>query len=144
MKRNTEKILLYCGGIWNIVTASFTILGYSSWFKKTGIEALEKNRQLNYVNSTMVDSITKVIMIFGLFTLGVGIINLFVAKSLKANQIDRKVMIWLWFVTGIQLLSFDLIGLVFYLVASVLYCSKNKAIRMIMQQTDTNFIRVSE
>lgn len=125
---------MYCGAVWNIFTASCTIVGYSSWFKKSGIVALEKNRQLTYLNSTMVDSITKVIMIFGLFMLTIGIINLFVAKSLKGNQIDRKVMIWLWIMFGIQLFSFDLLGLVFYLVASVLYCSKNKAIRMLAQQ----------
>ncbi|WP_207696386.1 hypothetical protein [Enterococcus sp. DIV0212c] len=134
MNRNIEKILVYCGAIWNIFTASCTIVGYSSWFKKSGIQALEKNHQLTYVNSTMVDSITKVIMIFGLLMLIIGVINLFVAKNLKGNQINQKVIVWLWIVTGIQLLSFDLIGLVFYLVASVLYCSKNKAIRMMIQQ----------
>lgn len=134
MNRNAEKCLVYCGAIWNIITASFTILGYSSWFKKSGISVLENKHQLTYINSTMVDSITKVIMIFGLFMLTVGIINLFVAKNFTVNQIDKRVIVWLWAVTGIQFVSFDLIGLVFYLVATVLYCSKNKAIRMILQE----------
>ncbi|WP_348920297.1 hypothetical protein [Enterococcus rotai] len=134
MNRNVEKCLVYCGAIWNIITASFTILGYSSWFKKSGISVLENKHQLTYINSTMVDSITKVIMIFGLFMLTIGIINLFVAKNFTVNQIDKRVIVWLWAVTGIQFVSFDLIGLVFYLVATVLYCSKNKAIRMILQE----------
>ncbi|OJG69235.1 hypothetical protein RV09_GL000634 [Enterococcus moraviensis] len=134
MNRNVEKCLVYCGAIWNIITASFTILGYSSWFKKSGISVLENKHQLTYINSTMVDSITKVIMIFGLFMLTIGIINLFVAKNFTVNQIDKRVIVWLWAVTGIQFMSFDLIGLVFYLVATVLYCSKNKAIRMILQE----------
>lgn len=134
MNRNVEKCLVYCGAIWNIITASFTILGYSSWFKKSGISVLENKHQLTYINSAMVDSITKVIMIFGLFMLTIGIINLFVAKNFTVNQIDKRVIVWLWAVTGIQFVSFDLIGLVFYLVATVLYCSKNKAIRMILQE----------
>ncbi|WP_375178869.1 hypothetical protein [Enterococcus rotai] len=134
MNRNVEKCLVYCGAIWNIITASFTILGYSSWFKKSGISVLENKHQLTYINSTMVDSITKVIMIFGLFMLTIGIINLFVAKNFTVNQIDKRVIVWLWAVTGIQFVSFDLIGLVFYLVATVLYCSKHKAIRMILQE----------
>lgn len=134
MNRNVEKCLVYCGAIWNIITASFTILGYSSWFKKSGISVLENKHQLTYINSAMVDSITKVIMIFGLFMLTIGLINLFVAKNFTVNQIDKRVIVWLWAVTGIQFVSFDLIGLVFYLVATVLYCSKNKAIRMILQE----------
>lgn len=130
MKRTTERRVLYLAAIWNILTAMFTIIGYSTWFKHEGVTRLQANNQYSYLNSSMLDSVTSVIMLFGLFMLVIGVINIFVARTMQNDFINTKVMVWLSICTLIQFLSFDILGIFLYLVATILYFARNKAIKL--------------
>lgn len=129
MNRKPEKILLICGGIWNIFTASLTILGYAGWFKEEGVQAFSKANEVNYLSTSLVDSLVSMVMVFGLFMLLIGIANLFVARFLENHVTDKRVIAWLIFCVVIQFFSFDVIGVFLYLSAVVIYCARNKAIK---------------
>lgn len=130
MQRRAEKRMLFCGALWNIITATLTIVGYSSWFKNEGVKTLQTHQELSYGTSSLLDNVTSVIMLFGLFMLAMGIVNLFMVKQIKQFHINKQLMIWLGFCTVVQFLSFDILGTIFYLVTIVLYGSRNKAIRL--------------
>lgn len=134
MKRKTEKIFIRLGASWSILTAILTIFGYSLWFKDQGVNALMSENKLNYATSSTVDNIVRVVMIFGLLVLAMGIANLFVAKFLENQLMDKKVVIWLSFCVLIDFLSFDFIGVFFYLVSVVIYVARNRAYRKTVAQ----------
>lgn len=132
MKRKAEKYLLIAGATWNIVAAILTILGYSRWFQKEGLAAFQVNGNATYMNSSLLDSLVQVVMIYGLFVLVMGMINLYVARLLGTQLVDKKVTIWLVFCTVVSFLSFDVISIFFYLATLVIYFARNKALKMSM------------
>lgn len=129
MKRNAEKRLMIAGGIWNIVAAALTVFGYSGWFRDQGTKVLSHVDKTNYTNTSMLDSLVKVAMIYGLFVLLMGIVTLFVARLMEDKMIDRKIMIWLGVCTAVSFVSFDVLGIFFYLAALVIYLARNKALK---------------
>lgn len=131
MSRKTEKILLICGGVWNVFTATVTILGYSGWFRKEGLQIFTNANEVSYLSASLVDSLVNVIMIFGLFMLLIGIANLFLAKFLEHHKTDKRIITWLFFCIVIQFFSFDLIGVFLYLSAVVIYCARNRALKIL-------------
>ncbi|MGN8645978.1 hypothetical protein ACTNEO_06080 [Gracilibacillus sp. HCP3S3_G5_1] len=131
MKRGLERKLLIVGAIWNLTTALLTIFSYNSWFNRQGAKQLENaDMETMIAGSQMVNNISSIIFIFGLFTLVGAIINFLVAVKLRDNEIQKSVMIWVGIWTAIQLLSMDIIGFLIYMVAFVIYTAKNKAIRL--------------
>lgn len=132
MKRKAEKLLLICGGTWNIITAALTIFGYSGWFKNEGIQAFTNANEVNYLTTSLMDSLVSVVMIFGLLMLLIGIANLFVAKFLDNHPIDKRIVVWLIICVTIHFFSFDVIGVFLYLSALVVYCARSKAIKTLI------------
>lgn len=133
MKRRSEKISLYLGASWNVITSILTIFGYSKWFKNEGISAFEKANQVDYFSTSLIESLVNVIMVFGLFMLMIGIINFFVANSMNKEIYNKKVFIWLLFCIVIQFLSFDIVGFLLYLVTATLYMARKKAYKLSLQ-----------
>ncbi|MCQ9216449.1 DUF4064 domain-containing protein [Streptococcus gallolyticus] len=127
MKRKSEKILLLLGSIWNIITALLTIFGYSDWFQKEGMSRFEHHNQVNYASVSLLDSLTKFIMIFGLVILVMGIITFLVTRFIDDNIINKKIIAWIIICIIVQFASFDLIGVFFYLSALVVYGARTKA-----------------
>lgn len=138
MNRKIEKNMLRVAATWNIITAALTIFGYSSWFKSEGVKAFETQEELSYFSTSMLDSLISIIMIFGLFILAIGIINLFVAKSMDKQLIDKRMKWWLIACVIIHLLCFDLVAVILYLITVVIYCARNKAIKMSMLVSEGN------
>ena len=133
MKRRSEKISLYLGASWNIFTSILTIFGYSKWFKNEGILAFEKANQVDYFSTSLIESLVNIIMVFGLFMLMIGIVNFFVAHSMNKEIYNKKVFMWLLFCIVIQFLSFDIVGILLYLVTATLYMARKKAYKLSLQ-----------
>ncbi|MFD2654978.1 DUF4064 domain-containing protein [Gracilibacillus thailandensis] len=131
MKRGLERKLLITGAVWNLITALLTIFSYNSWFNRQGEQQLKNaDMETMIAGSQMVNNISSIIFIFGLFTLIGALISFFVAVKLRDNEIQKKVMIWVGIWTVIQLLSMDILGFLVYMIAFIIYVAKNKAIRL--------------
>lgn len=130
MKRRIERITLFLAALWNIITATLTIFGYSNWFKNEGITAFEEANQVNYISTSLLDSLINIIMVYGLLILTMGIINLFITKQLERERYNKKTFIWLLICLLIQFLSFDVIGVLLYIVTITLYSARNRAYKV--------------
>jgi hypothetical protein len=131
MSRGLERKLLIAGSIWNLVTALITIFGYSTWFKKEGIQGLQGAEPAAMaVGTTMIDSVSKVIVTFGLFIFVGAIVNFLVARNLRDDEIQKKMVLWIACWGIIQLLAMDVVGFVIYMIAFVIYMAKNKAVKL--------------
>ncbi|CAM4120865.1 hypothetical protein [Lederbergia lenta] len=131
MKRGLERKLLIVGSIWNMFTALITIVGYSTWFKKTGIEGIQDNTVDSVVaGMTLVDNVTKVILTFGLFIFVGAIVNFLIARNIKDDEIQYKTLIWIACWALLQLVVMDIVGFVLFLIVFVIYTAKNKAIKL--------------
>jgi len=131
MKRGIERKLLIIGSIWNLVTALLTIFSYNSWFTKEGEKQLLNSETNTMIaGSQMINNISSIIFLFGLFVFVGALVNFLIAVILKDNEIQYKLMIWIGIWAAIQLLSMDILGFLIYMVAFVIYMAKNKAIKM--------------
>lgn len=130
MKRRIECITLFLAALWNIITATLTIVGYSNWFKNEGVTAFEEANQVNYISTSLLDSLINIIMVYGLLILTMGIINLFITKQLERERYNKKTFIWLLICLLIQFLSFDVIGVLLYIVTITLYSARNRAYKV--------------
>ncbi|WP_054860743.1 MULTISPECIES: DUF4064 domain-containing protein [Gracilibacillus] len=135
MKRGFERKLIMIGALWNLVTSLLTIFSYNSWFTSQGekqLQNLDTNTMI--AGSQMVNNVSKIIFIFGLFVLIGAIVNFLVATKIKDNEIQYKLIIWIGVWAILQILSMDVIGFVLYMLAFVLYMAKNKAIKLSAQK----------
>lgn len=138
MKRGLERKLVMSGAVWNLFTALMTLFGYHSWFNEQGAQALkDTNQELLLVSTSLIDSVSSVILTFGLFMFVMAIINFLVGVHLKDNKIQKKIIIWIGIWTVVQLLSMDVVGFLIYMFAFVFYLSRNKAIRLAQKQLVT-------
>ncbi|MDQ0229396.1 hypothetical protein [Metabacillus malikii] len=131
MTRKLERNLLMAGSIWNAITALLTIFAYSPWFQKVGVDKLKQtNPDTMLVGTTMIDSVTKVVVTFGLFMFVGAIVNFVIAKNMKDHAIQYKIVIWIAAWGILQLVTMDVIGFVIFLITFVIYLAKNKAIKL--------------
>jgi hypothetical protein len=131
MSRGLERKLLIAGSIWNLVTALITLFGYSTWFKQEGIQGLQGSEPaVIAVGTTMIDSVSKVIVTFGLFIFVGAVVNFLIARNLRDDEIQKKTVLWIACWGIIQLLAMDVVGFVIYLIAFVIYMAKNKAVKL--------------
>src|SRR5699024_10561411 len=111
MKRGLERKLLIVGSIWNLVTALLTIFSYNSWFTREGEkQLLNSDTNTMIAGSQMINNISSIIFLFGLFMLVGSLVNFLIAVKLKDNQIQYKLMTWIAIWAAIQLLSMDILG----------------------------------
>lgn len=127
--RKIEKRVLLAAATWNIIAALLTIVGYSGWFREKGTAIFEANQQTSYLSSSLLDSVVKVAMLYGLLILAVGIMSIYMRHAIEKPVVDRKVIGWLGFCTVLSFLSFDVIGIVLYLSTLVVYVARNKALK---------------
>lgn len=130
MSRKLERTLLMIGSGWNIITSLITIFGYSTWFRNAGMGKIQANGKNMQFNSRLLDNVTLVIMVFGLLILAGALFNFYVARHVQDGVIQKKVMIWIAVWGILNLLSSDPIGFGIYLIAFVMYFSRNKSIRL--------------
>lgn len=131
MKRATERRLLIAGSIWNLFTALLTIFSYNTWFTEEGGRHFQGGEASLLITGThLMDNVSKVIFVFGLFIFAGSIINFLIAIKLKDNMIQHKILTWIGIWGIIQLVSMDVLGFLIYLIAFVIYLAKNKAIKL--------------
>jgi|SRR5699024_3697702 len=131
MNRRFERILLFIGASWNLITSLLTIFSYNTWFNNQGTQQLrgaDGNELI--VGSHLLDNVSKVIMTFGLFMFVSSMVTFLIAVKMKDNKIQKKILIWIGMWAVIQLVSMDIIGFVIFLLSFVIYISKNKAIKL--------------
>ncbi|UOQ87321.1 hypothetical protein [Gracilibacillus salinarum] len=135
MKRRLERILLFIGATWNVITAMLTIFSYNTWFSREGSKQLENAEMDTMIaGSQMINNISSIIFLFGLFTLIGAIVNYYLAIRLKDNEIQKGLLTWIGIWTVVQLGSMDIIGFVIYMFAFIFYLARNKAIKLSNKQ----------
>ena len=112
--RKVEKKLLVIASSWNLVMAVITIIGYSGWFRDQGTTILNTNNQTNYFTTSLLDSVVRVAMLYGLFIFTVGIIGIYMSRQMDHHLIDQKIIRWLIFCLIISVVSLDVIGILLY------------------------------
>lgn len=131
MSRKTERVLLFVGSIWNLITSLLTIFSYNTWFNREGAQQLENTDHGTLILGThLIDNISKVILTFGLFVFVGSIVNFLIAVKMKDNMIQHRIMIWIAIWGIVHLASMDILGFVIYMIAFIVYLAKNKAIRL--------------
>ncbi|MBP1969294.1 hypothetical protein J2Z83_001398 [Virgibacillus natechei] len=131
MNRGLERKLLIIGSIWNLFTSLLTIFSYNTWFNKEGAQQLQNaDFNLMITGTQLIDNLSRVILTFGLFMFVGSIVNFLVALKMQDNIIQYKVLIWIFIWGIVQLFSMDIIGFVIFLIAFVIYLSKNKAVNL--------------
>ncbi|MHC5248899.1 hypothetical protein [Enterococcus sp. LJL90] len=130
MKRKAERNLSKAAAVWDVLVGLVTMFGYYPWFEEQGIGVFQSNDNYDYLNSSLVVMFSKVVLIVALATILMGIVSWIVAKDMKDNQIEKGRMRWLIACSIIHLVIYDVVGILFYLLASLLYISKNKALKM--------------
>lgn len=129
MNRKIERNLLRVSAVWDVLIGLVTMFGYYPWFEEQGIAAFQNKNQYEYLQSSLVGMISKVVMIVALATVLMGVISWINAKNMRDKQINKGTMRWMIACVIIHLVIYDVIGIVFYLLATILYISKNKALR---------------
>jgi len=138
MSRKLERSLLLAGGGWNLITGILTIFGYSGWFQTNGLNTLRYSEVTPMEASILLNRITTVIYVFGLLIFIGGILTCVIAKNLKDNQVQTKVLLWIGIWGSLQLLFSDVISFYLYSAAFILYLAKNKAIRRLVQNRNAH------
>jgi TctA family transporter len=107
------------------------MFGYYPWFEEQGIAAFQNQNQYEYLQSSLVGMISKVVMIVALATILMGVISWINAKNMRDKQINKGTIRWMIACVIIHLIIYDVIGVVLYLLATTMYMSKNKAIKIL-------------
>lgn len=130
MSRKIERILIGVVSLWHFINAVLTILVFGMDMKHNGTELLANAYpSLKSVSSSLVDNVYIVLSTYGLFIMLIGIMNVYLLKFLKDNEINIKWQIWMIVLLMLSVLTMDFISILFYSIIVAIYNSKNKAIR---------------
>ena len=140
MERKQERIGLKIAAAWNVLIGLVTMFGYYPWFEETGIAAFEAADSYNYTNSSLVGMMSKVVLVIALATILIGLISWRIGKYMKDGQIEKKTMYWLVACLVLMFISYDVIGILLYLVTTIFYVSKNKGIRLAKNKVGGNYL----
>lgn len=128
--RTFERRLVYALGIWQIIDGLITILYYGVYQQSQMMSGENLASEQIYVLENTFGSVFNFINIFGLLLIGLGLINLVVAKNyVKDTIVNYKVGIWL---VGVGLFSYfimDILSVIISISAGVIYLAKNKSIQ---------------
>ncbi|MDH6365730.1 hypothetical protein M2139_002758 [Enterococcus sp. PF1-24] len=127
MKRAGERKLVTVMGIWQIIDGLLTIIYYG--FYQHGIFN-------GGAGAGGIDKTFTLICSFGTLLLGLGIINLVIAKNyIKDNQVMKKMGGWFIAEGILSYFVMDIPSLVLAMATAVLMLAKNKSIRLSYQQS---------
>ncbi|HEX9025035.1 MAG TPA: hypothetical protein VF839_01085, partial [Clostridium sp.] len=94
MNRKLERIFAYIGCIWQMIVGVITIFPYSLWIKKQGIMVTGSSELNISASQSVIDSIYTFSTTLGILFLGLGLLNLYLSKSLGNNRVEKKIPIW--------------------------------------------------
>lgn len=131
MNRKLERNLLRASAVWDVCIGLVTMFGYYPWFEEQGIAAFQNQNQYEYLQSSLIGMISKVVLIVALATILMGVISWINAKNMRDKQINKGTIRWMIACVIIHLIIYDVIGVVLYLLATTMYMSKNEAIKIL-------------
>lgn len=133
MNRRFEKIIAYVGGSWQIISGLITIFAYSIWIKKQGINVTGSSQFYIDASQSVIDSIYTFTATIGLFFIALGILNLFLSKKLKNEEVQKKIPAWFIICGIISFFLTDFISCLAFIASGVIGLAKNKSIRVLLE-----------
>lgn len=133
MNRRFEKIIAYTGGTWQILSGLITIFAYSTWIKKQGFNITGSSQLYINASQSVVDSIYSFTTTIGLLFVGLGILNLFLAKKIKSEKVEKKIPIWFIICGIISYFLMDFISCIAFIASGVIAMAKNKSIKLLLK-----------
>lgn len=124
INKEIEKYLLRAGAIWNLFTGVVTMVYYSSWLKKTLLFGSLETDHTSMADKLNYESVYSFVTAYSLVFLLFGIIHLFL--SIRMKSYNNKTFIWLCIWVLLEFLTVDIIGVMFYLPAAVVYLLKHR------------------
>lgn len=131
INRRFERIMIRILGSWQIGDGLITILLYGSYLKLNGsTNGLKLDPRVSQAISALFGSLYTFSVMFGVLLIGLGVFNLYLAKTwFKDSYVSYKWPIYL-LITGIlAYFCMDIISVGLAIVTGVIALSKNKAIK---------------
>jgi hypothetical protein len=128
VNRKLERKLIFIGAIWEFITGVVTIFFYASMIKKDGLSVKETSFAKVEALQSVFGSMYMFAVSFGMLFIALGLINIFVAKGLKDDEVSIKKPIWLFFIGLASYFMMDILGSLMFLSAGILALAKNKSI----------------
>lgn len=128
MNRKLERRLVIIGSVWQIVSGLLTIFVYASFIKKEGLNASYNSLAKLEAVQSIFGSMYMFSVTFGMLFVILGILNLYLAKTLKDDKAEIKKPIWFMFLGLSSYLVMDVLGSLMFLSSGILALAKNKPI----------------
>jgi uncharacterized membrane protein YidH (DUF202 family) len=130
MSRRLERGLIYCAAIWQITDGILTIFLYGLYIKKQGLNVSHLNIAQMHAMQSLFGSIFNFVVIFGIFLLLMGFVNVYFARTaLKNGNVLWKVPVWFLICGVISYFIMDLVSLFLLMSAGVIALAKNKSFK---------------
>ena len=130
IERKFEKRLTTIAGVWEIIMGLLTIFFYGPYHRRQGLDLIEDGIPLleaEAINAVF-SSLYMFIVILGMFFMILGLINVFLAKKMCHDQVERKIPIFLILIGIVSYFLMDFIGAILLLAAGTFALAKNKSI----------------
>lgn len=128
--RKFERRIVYILAAWQIIDGVITILFYGLYQQNKLMTNPEISSEQIYALEGIFGSMFTFITVFGLLLIGLGLINLVIAKNhIKDTIINNKIGIWLLVLGVASYFIMDILSMVLSLSAGVIYLAKNKSIQ---------------
>lgn len=128
MNRKLERRLVLIGAIWQIISGLLTIFLYASYIKSEGLKASYNSIAKLEAVESIFGSLYMFSVTFGMIFVVLGILNLWLSKTLKDDQIEMKKPIWFILLGLASYLVMDILGSIMFLSAGIFALAKNKSI----------------
>jgi cytochrome c biogenesis protein CcdA len=128
VNRKLERRLVMIGSIWQIVSGLLTIFVYASYIKQEGLNASYNTLAKLEAAQSIFGSMYMFSVSFGMLFVLLGILNLFLGKSLKDDKAEIKKPVWFIILGLASYLMMDILGSLMFLSTGILALAKNKSI----------------
>ncbi|MFD1410293.1 hypothetical protein [Lapidilactobacillus gannanensis] len=131
LNRKFERVLIRVLGGWQIADGLITILIYGTYLKLNGsTHGLKLDPRVSQAISALFGSLYTFSVMFGVLLIGLGIFNLYLAKTwFKDSYVSYKWPIYLLILGILAYFCMDIISVALAIVAGVVALSKNKALK---------------
>lgn len=130
MNRNIERRIAYVGGAWQVISGVITIFMYSTWIKKQGFSVVGDSQLNISASQSMIDSIYTFSTTLGILFLGLGLLNLYLSKSMRNDRIEKKIPVWFVLCGIMSYFLMDFLSCFTFIVSGVIAMARNKAIKI--------------
>lgn len=134
MNRRFEKIIAYVGSAWQILSGFITIFAYSTWIKGQGIKVTGSSQLYIDASQSVMDSVYSFSTTLGIFFVGIGLLNLYLSKRLRKNEVEVKIPTWFIICGGISFFLMDFISCIAFIASGIIAMARNKSIKVIANE----------